>query len=63
MSMKKIMTPDEIRVELARRRMSRRELAECLGLSRDYVCRIILGLRNAESCREQIKGKFTVLAF
>lgn len=58
MSMKKIMSPDEIRVELARRRMSRRELAEVLRLSHDYVCRIIRGKRDAELRREQITDWF-----
>lgn len=58
MSTKKIMGPDEIRLELARRRMTRRELADRLNLSHDYMIRIVLGLRDAEARRAQITEYF-----
>lgn len=44
----------ELRAELARRNITRREVAEALGLSYNYVKKILSGERNAELRREQI---------
>ena len=48
------MTGDQIRVELARRKMTRVELAQHLGFTYDYTCKIISGYRNAPGRRAQI---------
>jgi transcriptional regulator with XRE-family HTH domain len=48
------MTAEEIRMELARRRMTRRELAAHLGVSADYVQKILREDRKAEGQRERI---------
>ncbi|MDP3115064.1 MAG: hypothetical protein Q8M98_09880 [Candidatus Cloacimonadaceae bacterium] len=58
MSSEKIMTADEIRLELTRRRMTRRELARHLGMNYDYIVQILLGYRNAAARREQITNYF-----
>jgi len=50
----KIMTAPEIRAELARRRITRRELSEKLNLSYSYVKLILAGSRDAEARRQQI---------
>ncbi len=55
MSIKKIMGADDLRAELARQRISRRELATALGVSYDYVLRILAGSRNAPARRAQIE--------
>lgn len=54
MSSSKIMTAEEIRMELARRRMTRRELAGHLGVSADYVQKILREVRKAEGQRARI---------
>lgn len=58
MSRQKIMSPGEIRVELARRRMTRVQLAAVLGVSHDYVVKIINGQRTAAERRAQITEFF-----
>ena len=54
MSRKRIMTAEGIRAELARRRMTRKELAKVLGVSPSYVMKIVRGERVAEERRAQI---------
>lgn len=54
MSSPKIMTLTEIRMELARRKMTRVQLASLMNVSPDYVCKIINGTRSAEMRRVQI---------
>lgn len=54
MSTKKIMTAEEIRMELARRRMTRAELAAKLGVSAEYVRMILRETRTATKKREEI---------
>ncbi len=51
---REIMTGDEIRVELARQRMTRVQLAQAMNLSADYIRKIINGLRAAPERRAQI---------
>ena len=58
MSRTKIMTPTQIRVELARRKMTRVDLALHIGVTHDYVCKIINGKRKAEDRRRQIAEYF-----
>lgn len=55
---RQIMSAAEIRAELARRRMTRKELAQVLGVSTDYVTRIARGERTAEARRAQITQYF-----
>lgn len=54
MSSQIIMTAPEIRAELARRRITRRQLSEKLNLSYSYVKLILAGSRDAEARRQQI---------
>ncbi|MCB5287726.1 MAG: hypothetical protein LHW64_07965 [Candidatus Cloacimonetes bacterium] len=54
MSSTKIMTAEEIRMELARRRMTRVELAEALGMTADYVRKILREERKAGEQRARI---------
>lgn len=54
MSSNKIMTGEEIRMELARQKRTRVEIAKKFGLSYDYICKICNGLRDAEERRGQI---------
>jgi transcriptional regulator with XRE-family HTH domain len=54
MSTKKIMTAEEIRMELARRRMTRASLARKIGISADYMRKILRDQRSAEGRRAQI---------
>lgn len=58
MSRANIMTPTEIRIELARRNMTRVQLATAIGLSHDYVVKIINGQRTAAERRAQITEYF-----
>ena len=52
------MTAEEIRLELVRRRQTRVSLARDLGLTYDYVCKILSGYRHAELRRLQITHYF-----
>jgi len=54
MSTRKIMTAEEIRMELARRRMTRAELAAQIGVSAEYVRMILRETRKATKKREEI---------
>lgn len=54
MSSQNIMTGEEIRMELARQKRTRVEIAKHFGLSYDYVCRIVKGTRDAPERRAQI---------
>lgn len=54
MSSQKIMSAEEIRMELARRRMTRAELARKIGVSNDYVHKILCERRIATRKREEI---------
>ncbi len=54
MSRQKIMGPAELRAEAARGNITRREIAVALGLSYDYIRRIINGTRDAELRRAHI---------
>jgi len=54
MSSTKIADYRDIRAELARHGITRREVAEYLGLSYSYVKKILTGIRSAESRREEI---------
>jgi len=54
MSSTKILTAEEIRMELARRRMTRVELAEVLGMTADYVRKILREERKAGEQRARI---------
>lgn len=51
---REIMTGDEIRVELARQRMTRVQLAKDMNLTADYIRKIVNGLRAAPERRAQI---------
>lgn len=53
MSMK-ILGPADLRAEMARERITRREVANALGLSYDYIIRILAGSRKAPERRAQI---------
>lgn len=53
MSMKK-MDASALRAEMARRRISRRELSEGLGLSYGYIKMILSGRRDAVARRVEI---------
>lgn len=52
-----ILGPADLRAEMARRNISRKEVAERLGLSYSYVRKILAGLRDAEARRAEI-GEF-----
>lgn len=54
MSSTKIIDHRDLRAELARHGITRREVAEHLGLSYSYVKKILTGIRTAESRREEI---------
>lgn len=54
MNSNQTLSADEIRLELTRRRLTRRQLSRELNLSYDYVIQILLGYRNAERVRAQI---------
>ncbi|HOD59841.1 MAG TPA: hypothetical protein PKH17_03750 [Candidatus Syntrophosphaera sp.] len=54
MSSQKIMSSEEIRMELARQKRTRVEIAKQFGLSYDYICRIVKGTRDAKERRKQI---------
>lgn len=53
MSMK-ILSSADLRAEMARERITRREVASALGLSYDYILRILSGSRKAPERRVQI---------
>ncbi len=46
--------PGELRAEMARHGVTRREISEHLGLSYSYVKKIVAGIRDAEGRRVQI---------
>jgi len=48
------MSSEEIRMELARQKRTRVEIAKQFGLSYDYICRIVKGTRDAKERRKQI---------
>jgi len=50
----KLMSAEEIRVELARRQITRKQLAEALGCSYQYMVEIVLGKQHAYEMRERI---------
>lgn len=52
------MSAAEIRMELARRRMARGELARRIGVSADYMCKILRGERTAERRRAEATDYF-----
>lgn len=52
MSSKKILTAEEIRAELARRKISKRELSRATGINYDYVIQILNDQRLAKGKRE-----------
>lgn len=54
MSSQNIMTGEEIRMELARQKRTRVEIAKKFSLSYDYICRIVKGTRDAPERRAQI---------
>ncbi len=54
MSSTKIMTAEEIRMELARRRMTGVELARVMGKSADYIRKILREERKAGEQRAKI---------
>lgn len=54
MSSRKILEAADLRAELARHRISKREVAQELGLSYDYIVRILAGTRDAEPRRVEI---------
>jgi len=58
MSMKK-MEASALRAEMARRRISRRELSAGLGLSYGYIKMILSGRRDAVERRQQIYAYIT----
>lgn len=58
MSMKK-MEASALRAEMARRRISRRELSEGLGLSYSYIKMILSGRRDAMARRAEIYAYIT----
>ena len=45
----------DLRAAAARARLTKKEIAEALGLSADYVRRIMAGSRDAEARRAQIQ--------
>jgi transcriptional regulator with XRE-family HTH domain len=53
MSMK-ILEPANLRAEMARERITRREVASALGLSYDYILKILSGSRKAPERGVQI---------
>lgn len=53
MSSKKTMTAPELRAELARRGITKREFAASLGVSYSYCLKILQGRRGAETRRQQ----------
>lgn len=56
MSRTKMNDPDELRAEMARHGITRREISEHLGLSYSYVKKIVAGTRDAEARRIQIRN-------
>lgn len=54
MSRTKKCEPGELRAEMARHGVTRREISEHLGLSYSYVKKIVAGIRDAEGRRGQI---------
>lgn len=58
MSTQKIMTAEQIRMELARRQMTKTALAGKIGVSPDYVGKILRDLRKATGRRKQITEYF-----
>lgn len=54
MSSRKILEADDLRAELARHRISKRELSSGLSISYDYVLKILDGRRDAEKRREEM---------
>lgn len=54
MSRTKILSAAELRAEMARHRISRREMATAMGVSYDYVVRILLGQRDAMARRHEM---------
>jgi len=55
MSSEKVMEASELRAELARRRITRVEIARALGLSFDYVAKILCGRRKAVVRRREMQ--------
>ena len=54
MSSTKVMSAPELRAEIARRQVSRPQMAKDLGISYDYLRKILLGQRDAEDRRYQM---------
>ncbi len=54
MSSKKILTAAEIRMELARRKRTRRWLSRAAGINYDYLVQILNDYRKAPAVRERI---------
>ena len=54
MSSIKILGAADLRAEVARKNVTRRELAAALGLSYSYVKKILMGIRNAETRRAEM---------
>lgn len=54
MKQQKILSADEIRIELTKRRLTRKQLSRDLGLNYDYLVQILLNQRKAFKIREKI---------
>lgn len=50
----KFLAADEIRAEIARRNMTRKDLAQATGISYSYLLRILQGRRHAPKLRAKI---------
>lgn len=59
MSRTKVMEPSELRAEIARLQVSRRQMAKDLRISYDYLRKILLGLRDAEDRRAEMTEYLT----
>ena len=54
MSSKMIMSAPQLRAEMARHMISRRNMSRDLGISYDYTRKILLGYRDAPARRAQM---------
>jgi hypothetical protein len=54
MSRNKKISASEIRAEMARKRITRRQIAQDLSMSYSYVKKIVAGVRDAGTRRAQI---------